>query len=146
MKKINRFKLCNWSLLILTVIALISGILLECLHGAPLCGIECSVFTTIHIIVCIAFMVLVWWHLWLHWSKVGEWLHRIKSHHSPGFKLTALFFFLTFLTGLVCIPLWIKCGHIGIGGVHGKLGFIAIILLLPHIKRHWCWYSGKKHR
>ena len=144
MKKKNQFKVCNWCLLALTVIALASGIVLECLHGEPWLGISCEVFTWLHIIACVCFMVLTLWHLWLHWRKVSEWWQRIVSHHSPGFKLTALFFLLTFLTGLVCIPLWIRCGHVGIGGWHGKLGFIAIILLLPHIKRHWYWYAGKR--
>lgn len=143
MTKKNQFKVCNWYLLALTVIVLASGILLECLHGSSLHGIECSVFTLIHIVLGVCFMGLVLWHLWLHWRKLGEWWNRIVRHHSIGFKLTALFFFLTFLTGLVCVPMWISCGHTGLGGWHGKLGFIAIFLLLPHIMHHWYWYSGK---
>ncbi len=143
MTKKNQFKVCNRCLLALTVIVLASGILLECLHGSPLLGIECSVFALIHIVLCVCYMVLVLWHILLHWCKLGEWWSRIVKHHSIGFKLTALFFLLTFLTGLVCVPMWISCGHTGFGGWHGKFGFIAILLLLPHIKRHWYWYSGK---
>lgn len=143
MTKKNQFKVCNRCLLALTVIVLASGILLECLHGSPLPGIECSVFTLIHIVLCVCYMVLVLWHILLHWRKLGEWWNKIVRHHSIGFKLTALFFLLTFLTGLVCVPMWISCGHTGLGGWHGKFGFIAILLLLPHIKRHRYWYSGK---
>ena len=140
MKK-KHLLICNKSLLWVSPLALASGILLEHLHGASLHGIGNAVFTWLHIIASTLTTGLVMWHIWLNWHGVSLWYDRLRKHHSKGIKCTAMFFTLTVITGLIAVPLWLSHGHCGIGGLHGKLGYIAAFFTFLHIVKHWKWYS-----
>lgn len=135
---------CNKGLLLFTPLVIASGILLECLHGNAFCGLDNAVWTWLHVTTSSLLFVLVVWHIQLNWKGIGGWLQHFKNHRSKGFKCLAVFFLLTSLTGLNSIPVWLSHGHAGIGGLHGKIGFIAAVFMLGHIKRHWKWYL-KEH-
>lgn len=142
----KHLSICNKSLLLVLPIVVATGILLECLHGKPFCGLGCAVWTTLHAIAAILLLALTVWHVKLNWKNAGDWYSRFKQHHAKGFKCTIVVFLLTAATGLVCVPLWLTHGHTGLGGVHGKIGFVFALLILGHIKRHWQWYSGKSEK
>ena len=140
MKK-RQLQICNKCLLFASPIVLASGIMLECLHGASFRGIGNAVFTWLHIISSTVLTGFVVWHLLLNWNGISQWLDRFKRHHSKRTKCTAVFFALTVVTGLIAAPLWLTHGHCGIGGVHGKFGYIAAVFISLHIVKHWKWYS-----
>lgn len=140
MKK-RQLLICNKSLLWVSPIVLASGIMLEHLHGAPFRGIGNAVFTWLHIIASTIMTGLVVWHLWLNWHGISKWYDRFKRHHSKAVKSMAMFFTLTVATGLIAVPLWLTHGHCGIGGLHGKFGYIAAVFTFLHIVKHWKWYS-----
>ena len=119
--------ICNNSLLLLLPIDLASGILLECLHGKPFCGVNHATWVWLHIILSLALLLLVIWHIRLNWNHVGNWYQRYRKHHAKGFKLTIITFLFTIATGIVTAPIWIFHGHAGIGGVHGKIGHVDIL-------------------
>lgn len=135
---------CNKSLLLFTPLVIASGILLECLHGNAFCGLDNDVWTWLHVTTSSFLSVLVVWHIQLNWRETSGWYRRFKKHRSKEFKYLAIFFLFTSLTGLISIPVWLSHGHAGIGGLHGKIGFIAAVFVLGHIKRHWKWYL-KEH-
>lgn len=141
MKK-KHLLICNKSLLLLMPIVVSSSILLESLHGNPFCGLDNVVWTWLHVVTSSILLVLVVWHIQLNWKNASEWYHRLKKHHSKGFKGMAISFLLTFFTGLISIPVWLSHGHAGIGGLHGKIGFICAFFMLGHIINHWKWYSN----
>lgn len=146
--KMNKthLSICNKSLLLVLPIVVASGILLECLHGKPFCGIGCAAWTSLHAIAAILLLALIVWHVKLNWKNVGDWYNRFRQHHAKGFKCTIVVFLLTAATGLVCFPQWLIHGHTGIGGVHGKIGFVFAVLILWHIKQHWQWFAGKSRK
>lgn len=127
MKKIVKLKICNWSLLILTIAILTSGIQLEATHSRDLTSVW------IHIITGLLFACLVTYHLYLHLGY-GNWftkIHRQKSHLTRILWWVSL---ITLITGLIASVHWLTTfNHAPIGGVHGKLGFLMILLSTGHI-------------
>lgn len=140
MKK-KQLLICNRALLVLFPVEVSGGILLENLHGQPFCGLDMAVWTWWHVLLSIAMVVLVVWHLWLNWNKVGQWYKRLKKHRSKTFQCTAVIFLLTVLTGVAAFTFWLSHGHTGLGGIHGKIGFVCAFLLLWHIVGHRKWYA-----
>lgn len=137
-------KICNTSLLLFAPIVLASGILLEYLHGKSFCGIENALWTWLHIIVSSAMTSLVVWHLLLNWQGVNKWHSRFKTHQSAGLKFTTIIYVLTIGSGIIVFPLWLHSGHIGIGGLHGKIGFVSALCILLHILKHRRWYYNTR--
>ena len=132
------------SLLLLAPIVLASGIVQEYLHGRPLGGIDNTVWTGLHIAVSAMLTALVAWHVYLNWRGVSNWYRRFKAHRSPGIKITVIFYLLTVASGIIVVPLWLHCGHGGIGGLHGKIGFVSALCILLHIIRHRRWYTANR--
>ena len=50
------------------------------------------------------------------------------------------------MTGLASIPQWLIHGHSPIGGVHGKIGFLFILIAIIHTIRHRKWFKGTKNK
>ena len=130
MKKATQLKTCNYTLLFLTIAALASSIQLEATHSQGIRPVW------LHTIVCLAFMITVVWHLYLHF-KWNAWIKRLRSQKSHVTKWLAIFSFLTVITAIVTFIHWgTTYEHSPIGGVHGKLGFAFLALSIGHtIKR-----------
>lgn len=139
MKK-RQLLICNYSLLLVMVIVVASGIVLECIHGKEFMGIGNHTLKWTHIIMSIALIALAWWHVRLNWNSAGNWAKRFASHRSRGFQLTAILFLATALTGLVSIAIWLTHGHTVFGGVHGMIGFVCALFVLSHIIGHRKWF------
>lgn len=130
MKKAIRLKICNYTLLFLTIAASASSIQLEATHSEGICPVW------LHIAVCLAFMIAVIWHLYLHF-KWNAWIKRLRSQKSHVTKWLAIFGLLTFITAVVAFIHWgTKYAHSPIGGVHGKLGFAFLALSIGHTVKH----------
>lgn len=127
MTKKNRLKICNWSLLITTVAILASGLQLEftCCHYAF--GIA-----WFHIITGIIFLCLIIWHLQLHfgWRNL---LSRLRKQKSALTRTLTIVFLLMTVSAAIATYHWLDFHHHSpIGGIHGKIGFLMIILVICH--------------
>lgn len=139
MKK-RALSVCNRGLLLVMPVALASGIVLECLHGGPLWSKDNAVWTWLHVAFSSALLLLVVWHVALHWKSVGNWYKRYRQHRSRGFRWMAASFLLIVLTGISSVPFWMLHGHAGVGGVHGKIELVCAFFMLEHLVRHRRWY------
>lgn len=127
MKKSLKLKICDWSLLALTATILASGIQLEATDGTPAWTVW------LHIAIGVPFMALSGWHIWLHFGK-SNWFTRFHRQKS---RLTRILWWATLATlasGIIATAHSLgSFTHGHIGGVHGKLGFLMIILSVCHI-------------
>lgn len=130
MKKNDKMKICDWSLIVMTVLILLSGIQLEATGSANPTSV------LIHIIVGCIFVVLIGWHLYLHF-RWSNWIRRIIKQKSPVTRWLLLFLVLTMVSAIVATCHWLLItSHGSIGGLHGKIGFLFVILCMGHaIKR-----------
>ena len=129
MKKLLKLKICDWSLIAVTVLMLASGIQLEILSG------ESHPWIWAHIILGLIFLALILWHLYLHF-RWRDWLKRLWKQKSSNTKWLTITGILTLVTAIIATIGWIASPiHSKIGAVHGKLGFIFLILAFVHTFR-----------
>ena len=139
MDKKTQFKICNWSLLVFAVLMLASGIQMEATAGADFLGIAFPAYMVFHVVVAVLMTVAVFWHIWLHFSW-KEWVKRFAALKKRDTKALAIIAALVLVTGIVALLLLLSNGmqHNGVGGVHGKIGFVFLAVGLFHIvKRIW---------
>lgn len=137
MKKSKRLELCNWSLLILTVLIVTSGIQLEIISGGSISWVS------VHIILGISFSLLIAWHLELHFQR-RNWLRLLWKQKFQNTKWLTVTGILTLLTAVIATIGWLASPvHSKIGAVHGKLGFLFVILIVWHIFRRIRYYRLK---
>ena len=144
MDKKTQSKICNWSLLVLAILMLASGIQMEVTAGADFLGIEFPAYMVFHVVVAILMTFAVFWHIWLHFSW-KEWMKRFAALKKWDTKFLAIISALVLVTGIVALLLLILNGmqHNGVGGLHGKIGFIFLAVGLYHfIKRKWFYKSN----
>lgn len=131
MKK--RLKICDWSLLVVSVLMLASGIQLEITSG------RCCLFVWLHIIIGVIFAANILWHLQLHYHR-SNWLSRLWKRPATIKWLTATGL-LTLATGLWATGEWLAThmhGHVG--AVHGKLGFLMFVVVIIHTVQKFRFY------
>ena len=137
MKKIVKLKTCNRSLLILTICILFSGIQLEVIHSNSL------TLVWIHIIVGLLFMSFITYHIFLHFDYCNWFakFHNLKNQFTRILWWVSL---LTLITGIIASVHWlVTFAHAPIGGVHGKLGFLMILLSAAHIIKRFKFFKRK---
>ena len=139
MDKKTQFKICNWSLLVFAILMLASGIQMEATAGADFLGIAFPAYMVFHVVVAVLMTVAVFWHIWLHFSW-KEWVKRFAALKKRDTKALAILAAFVLITGIVALLLLLFNGmqHNGIGGIHGKIGFVFLAVGLYHVfKRIW---------
>lgn len=143
MKKITKLKICAWVLAALTVVMLASGIQLEINPaGLPL-------WVWLHIVFGTAFFVLIFWHLALNRPAVRMMWRKPKINQpKKGTRWLGAFFLLTLISAVIATVHWcINPGHSTIGGIHGKIGFVFIVMVIVHTCRHSGFFGlGRQKR
>lgn len=139
MNRITKLKICDWSLLIITAATLASGIQLESMGAeAP------QSWVGVHIAVCTLFMGLCAWHIQLHFNR-SNWFARFSKVKSPVTRALWWVGLLTLLTGIIAAIRWIASpGHSPIGGIHGKIGFLMILIAMGHIVKRIKFFKNRK--
>lgn len=137
MKKILKLKIDDWTLLILWVLILVSSIGLE----AHLLDSTNWVWT--HIIIGSLFIGFIIWHISLHFTIMkNAFKSKDRKKKKPLHPWMCAFLLLTAVTAIVTTIHWLTVHlHTTIGGVHGKLGFILLILTLIHIYKKRKFYT-----
>lgn len=138
MKHSTKLKICNRSLLPFTVAILISSIQLEASH----CNGLTSVW--IHIAVGLSFMTMVAYHIFLHFGN-RNWFTKFHKQKSQATRILWQVSLATLISGIIASCHWLGTYiHTPIGGIHGKLGFLMIILSAGHISRRIKFFHSKK--
>lgn len=125
-----RLKICNRTLGITLLLMLVSGIQLEATSGR-------YVWTVwLHIMLGILLTVLSLYHIYLHYRK-SNWFTRFAKNRNTSTCILWWVFLLTAVTGFAATIIWL-CGngHTPLGGVHGKIGFLMVIVAIIHAVRH----------
>ena len=138
MKKIAKLRLCNWGLLVASASIFISGLQLEVIHSSG----DLSVW--IHIIIGLLFMSLVGIHIFLHFGR-SNWFAKFSNLKSRATRILWWMTIITLITGIATAVRWIVTNnHSPLGGIHGKLGFLMIILSIFHIVNRLYFFKSKK--
>ncbi len=134
MKKITKLKICDWSLLIFACAILASGIQMEA------SGSKGTVPVYIHVAIGLLFIVLCGWHIYLHYGS-SNWFKKFHNQKKQYTRVLWWVGLLAFASGIAVTIHWIiNNAHSGIGGVHGKIGFLMIALLVGHISKRIKFY------
>ena len=144
MEKKTQSRICNWSLLVLAILMLTSGIQMEASFGADFLGISFPVYMVFHVVVALLMTAAVIWHIWLHFSW-KEWVKRFSALKRADTKILAIVTALVLVSGIVALLVLLFNGmqHNGVGGVHGKIGFIFIAIGIYHIVRRVRFYKNR---
>ena len=138
LKKITKLRLCNWSLAVTSAAMLISGIQLEVTHSSG----HLSVW--LHILIGLLFMGLVGEHVFLHFGK-SNWFAKFRNLKSLPTRILWWLTIITLITGIAAAVRWILTpAHTPLGGIHGKLGFLMIILSIFHMAKRIKFFKSKK--
>lgn len=127
-------------LLLLLLPALVSSILQEFLQGADMHYVTNNMLTIMHLIVCVPMLLFVGLHLLANCGNITQWFAKIRRQKAQTQWLFWLSV-LTFVSGIAATVVYFLHGHTPIGGIHGKLGFVALALMLWHTYRRLKWYK-----
>lgn len=126
----EKLRICNRTLAVTTMAVLLSSIQLEATGGSS------ASLVWLHIAVCSLMTALATRHIYLHFKWV-KWESRLFGSRNRMIRWLTISGALTILTGIAATVQWLVTGiHSGIGALHGKIGFVFILLAILHtIKR-----------
>lgn len=129
MNTASRLKLCNRTLGFVLLLMLVSGIQLEATSGIYTWSLW------VHIILGILLTILSCYHIFLHYRR-SNWFARFARNRKAVTRILWWVFLLTVVSGIVATILWLDGGrHSHIGGVHGKIGFLMVLMAVIHVAR-----------
>ena len=135
MKKSQKLKICNWTLLITTIAILVSAIELEVTDS------RATTDVWLHILIGLTFSGLVGWHIYLHFGQTN-WAKKVSQQKKQLTRILWWIFLLTFISGIIATIHWLDCYiHSPIGGIHGKIGFLMIALSIGHICKRYKFFN-----
>lgn len=130
MNNATKLKVCDGWLGRILILILASGIQLEVTSGRYAWSVW------VHIVLGIILTVLSCYHIYLHY-RTGNWFSRFSKNKNFVTKILWWIFLLTSVTGIIATFVWIDGqSHSHIGAVHGKIGFLMVILGIVHAVRH----------
>lgn len=130
MNTATKLKICDRSLGLTLILILVSGIQLEASSGSH----EWTVW--LHIGLGVVLTALSVYHIFLHY-RFSNWFARFRKNRNKLTRMLWWVFLLTVVSGLAATAVWIAGNaHSHIGGVHGKIGFLMVIIGIIHAVRH----------
>lgn len=136
MNKKTKLKICDWALLVSTILILASGVQLEVIHGDPF-G-----FIWLHITLGIIFFILCAWHVFLHFGR-SNWFDRFHKLKNQPTRILWWAGILTLASALLAtVHFIVNPIHSPIGGIHGKLGFLMMIFAVFHIAKRLRFFKS----
>lgn len=137
MKK-SQLTIINLSLIGLLILTVASSVILEYTGGKDLPLLRSGALVIIHVAVTLALMLLSYLHIKAHFGAIRQWrerFHKTKKQNRWLFRATII----TFLSGLIATVTYFLKGHTPFGGIHGKVGYVALLIMLLHLihRRKW---------
>lgn len=130
MKIQEKLKVCNKWLKVILLLILASGIQLEATSGRYAWSVW------VHIVLGLILTGLSIYHIYLHY-KNSNWFTRFAKKRNKVTRVLWWVFLLTAVSGIAATLQWLmEGGHSPIGGVHGKIGFLMVIVAIIHAVRH----------
>lgn len=130
MNAATRLKRCNRTLGLVLILILASGIQLEATSG------QYAWAVCVHIILGILLIVLSGYHIFLHYRR-SNWFARFAKNRNSVTRILWWVFLLTAVSGLAASIIWLDGNpHSHLGAIHGKIGFLMVILTIIHVVRH----------
>lgn len=135
----TKVKLCDRLLLVTATLMLASSIQLE------VTGSRIILWVWLHIVIGYCFFANIIWHLYLHF-RWKSWIQKLSKQKSPVTRWLAIFALLTIISAIVAFFHWVgPYTHSSLGGLHGKIGFVFLLLAIVHtVKRIKFFHSKKK--
>lgn len=126
----ERLRVCDRILGIVLIVMLVSGIQLEATSGRY----AWSVWA--HIALGIVLTVLSVWHIYLHY-RWSDWFARFRKNRNRSTRILWWIFLVTAVTGIIATVVWlVGHDHSPIGAIHGKIGFLMVIVGVIHAVGH----------
>lgn len=126
----KRLKICNRLLGLTLILILASGIQLEVTSGSPAWSVW------VHIALGLVLTALALYHIFLHYRK-ANWFARFAKNRNTSTRILWWVFLLTAVSGLAATVGWVGDNvHSPLGAVHGKIGFLMVIVAIVHVARH----------
>lgn len=126
----KRLKICNRLLGLTLILILASGLHLEVTSGRYAWSVW------VHIVLGLVLTALALYHIFLHYRK-ANWFARFAKNRNTSMRILWWVFLLTAVSGLAATVGWIGDKvHSPLGAVHGKIGFLMVIVAIVHVARH----------
>lgn len=139
MNTAEKLKICNRLLGLTLILMLASGIQLEAMAGSYTWSVW------VHIALGVILTILSIRHIYLHYRS-DNWFARFAKNRNKVTRVLWLVFLLTAMSGIAATVQWIvENGHSPIGGVHGKIGFLMVIVAIIHAAKHIRQRKQAKH-
>lgn len=129
----------NLLLIVVAVLTLASAILITVLHGANF-HLPNRTWIAIHATLGLAMGALVFSHLKFNWSNILLWFARFKMCRNKVTKALFILSFFAFVSGIVAIFTFFTGGHGPVGGIHGKIGLVFLLICIGHFIKRIKWY------
>lgn len=121
-----RLKRCNHRLAFVLLMTLASGIQLEATSGRYTWSVW------LHIVLGILLTVLSAYHIFLHYRK-SNWFARFAKNRNAVTRILGWIYLLTAISGIAATIIWLDGNqHSHLGAVHGKIGFLMVLLAIIH--------------
>ncbi|WP_300502316.1 hypothetical protein [uncultured Duncaniella sp.] len=134
MKKIEKLRICNWTLLFLSFLMLVSSVELELNPGGS------CVWVWLHLGLGCLLTGFIFQHIGLHKNARGKSVLP-ENRHGHNLKGLGLLFLLTLISGIIAIFVWVgDYIHTTAGGIHGKIGFLFLCFLFFHVRKYNKFY------
>lgn len=139
MNPASKLKLCNRCLGAVLLIMLASGIQLEATAGRYIWSVWA------HIIFGTLLIALSLYHIFLHY-KSSNWFSRFSKNRNITTRILWWTFLLTAISGIAATVIWLN-GHLHshLGAVHGKIGFLMVLVAILHHTKHFPKKSRKNN-
>lgn len=138
--KLSRLRKCDWALIVISILILASGIQLDATGGSH------ALWVWWHIIIGCLFFAGIVWHLYLHF-RWKSWLERLRKSGRRATAWLATFAALTLISGLAATILWIiHPAHSHLVAIHGKIGFLMLLLVIGHTIKRRKFYHRPQNR
>ena len=130
MNTATKLKVCNRWLAAALVVMLVSGIQLEATGGKYAWSVW------VHIALGVFLTGLAFYHIFLH-NRKSNWFSRFSKNRNTMTRILWWVFLLTEVSGVAATVQWL-CGdgHSPLGGIHGKIGSIMVIVATIHAVKH----------
>lgn len=130
MNTATKLKVCNRWLAAALVVMLVSGIQLEATGGKYAWSVW------VHIALGVFLTGLAFYHIFLH-NRKSNWFSRFSKNRNTMTRILWWVFLLTEVSGAAATVQWLCVdGHSPLGGIHGKIGFIMVIVATIHAVKH----------
>lgn len=126
MNKKTKLNINNWALIFVGTLVLQSSLMLEFVPKRS--------YVWFHIEIIAIFTALLFYHLYLHFG-FSNWFKRIALHKKPATKVLWWLLIAVMMSGVIAFVHWYSSHfhHSPIGGIHGKIGFLMLLVALGHL-------------